>query len=233
MKQAAADFDAAVYRQILADQRKAEREERAAVRKEKIDAAYKSWRAKLDQQRASIAALQQRASTGLQADREAAQKQIAQANAKLEETHQNILHRLQVWQQQVDADITALEAEIKQSNAKAKADLDQRIASDKQARQALRSKVKEMLSSRLDHLKSEAEALKTQAAQAQGQAKDKLDQRVAKLQANIAAEQQRIDQMEQADEAAWEELAKGINDAINGYWAAIEEAANEIEAKHN
>ena len=80
--QAAEDFDAAVYRQILADQRKAEREARAAVRKEKIDAAYKSWQAKLDQQRASITALQQRASTALQADRDALQKQIAQANAR-------------------------------------------------------------------------------------------------------------------------------------------------------
>jgi uncharacterized membrane protein len=233
IEQAAEDFDAAVHRQILADQRKAEREERAAVRKEKIDAAYKSWQAKLDQQRASITALQQRASTALQADRDALQKQIAQANARLEETHQNILHRLQVWQQQIDADLKALEAEIKQSNAKAKADLDQRIASDKQARQALRSKVKETLSYRLDHLKSEAESLKTHAAQAQGRAKADLDQRVAKLQADIASERQRIDQMEKADDAAWDVMAKGINDAINGYWAAIDEAANEIESKHN
>jgi hypothetical protein len=52
------------------------------------------------------------------------------------------------------------------------------------------------------------------------------------LQADIAAEQQRIEQMEQADDAAWDEMAKGINDAINGYWAAIDEAANEIESKH-
>lgn len=182
IEQAAEDFGAAVHRQILSDQRKAEREERATVRKEKIDAAYKSWQAKLDQQRASITALQQRASTALQADRDALQKQIAQANARLEETHQNILHRLQVWQQQIDADLKALEAEIKRSNAKAKADL---------------------------------------------------DQRVAKLQADIAAERQRIDQMEKADDAAWDVMAKGINDAINGYWAAIDEAANEIESKHN
>lgn len=233
IEQAAEDFAAAVHRQVLADQRKAEREARAAVRQEQIDAAYKSWQAKLDQQRASITALQQRASTALQADRDAVQKQIAQANARLEETHRNILHRLQVWQQQIDADIKALETEIKQSNAKAKADLDQRIASDRQARRALRSKMKQTLSSRLDHLKAEAEALKTHAAQAQEQAKADLDQRVAKLQADIAAEQQRIDQMEKADDAAWAEMAKGINEAINGYWAAIDEAANEIKAKHN
>jgi uncharacterized membrane protein len=233
IEQAAEDFDAAVHRQILADQRKAEREERAAVRKEKIDAAYKSWQAKLDQQRASITALQQRASTALQADRDAVQKQIAQANARLEATHQNILHRLQVWQQQIDADIKALEAEMKQSNANAKADLDQRIASDKQARQALRSKVKATLSSQLNHVKSEAESLKAQAAQAQGQAKDKLNARVAKLQADLAAERQRLDQLDQADDAAWDMMAKGINDSINAYWAAINEAANEIEAKHD
>lgn len=233
VQQAAEDFDAAVYRQILADQRTAEREARAVVHKEKIDAAYKSWQAKLDQQRASITALQQKASTALQADRDALQKQIAQANARLEETHRNILHRLQVWQQQIDADIMALEAEIKQSNAKAKADLDQRIASDKQALQALRSKVKETLSSRLDHVKAEAEALKTRAVQAQGQAKADLDQRVARLQADIEAEQQRIDQMEKADDEAWDVMVKGINDAINGYWAAIDEAANEIKTKRN
>ncbi len=233
IEQAAVDFDAAIHRQILADQRKAEREEREAVRKEKIDAAFKSWQVKIDQQRASITALQQRAATALQADRDAIQKQIAQANVKLEETHQNILHRLQVWQQQIDTDIKALESEIKQSNAKAKADLDQRIASDKQARQALRSKVKETLSYRLDHLKSEVESLKTQAAQAQGQAKEKLDQRVAKLQADLAAQRQRIEEMEKADDEAWDMMAKGINDAINAYWAAIDEAANEIESKHN
>lgn len=232
IEQVAEDFDAAIHRQMLADQRKAEREERAAVRKEKIDAAYKSWQVKLDPQRASITALQQRASTALQADRDALQKQIAQANARLEETHQNILHRLQVWQQQIDTDIKALEAEIKQSNAKATADLDQRIAADKQARQALRSKVKDTLSSRLNHVKSETAALKAQADDAVGKAKDALDARVAKLQADIAAEQQRIDQMEQADDAAWAEMAKGINDAINGYWTAIAEAANEIESKH-
>jgi uncharacterized membrane protein len=230
--QAAEDFDAAIHRQMLADQRKAEREQQAAVRKEQIDAAYKSWQAKLDQQRASIAALQQRAATALQADRDALQQQIAQANARLEETYQNILHRLEVWQQQIDTDIKALETEVKQSSAKAKADLDQRIAADKQAREALRSKMEETLTSRLNHLQSEAAALKAQADDAVGQAKDALNARVAKLEGDIAAEQQRIDRMEQADEAAWDEMAKGINDAINGYWAAMDEAVNEIESKH-
>lgn len=230
--QAAEDFDAAIHHQIRADQRKAEREERAAVRKEKIDAAFKSWQAKLDQQRASITALQQRASSDLQADREALQKQIAQANAKLEQTYQNILHRLQVWQQQVDADIKAREAEIKQSNAKVKADLDQHIAADKQARQALRAKVKETLTSRLNHVKSEAEALRARAAQADEERKAQLNARVAKLQADIAAEQQRIEQMEHAEDVAWEVMAKGINDAIDAYWTTIDEATNEIE-KHN
>ena len=233
IEQAAEDLDAAVHHQILADQRKAEREERAAVRKEKIDAAYKSWQAKLDQQRASITALQQRAATDLQSDRDALQKQIAQANAKLEETHRNILHRLQIWQQQIDADIKASEAQIKQSNAKAKADLDQRIAADKQARQALRAKVKDTLSARLNHLKSEAEALKAQAAQADEQRKAKLNAHVAKLQADIAAEQQRIEQIDREEEAAWAVMATGINDAIDAYWAALDEAAHEIEAKHN
>jgi uncharacterized membrane protein len=223
IEQVAEDFAAAVHRQILADQRKAEREEQAAVRKEKIDAAYKAWQAKLDQQRASITALQQRVSFALQSDRDALQKQIAQANAKLEETYQNIQHRLQVWGQQIDADIKALEARIQQSNAKAKADLDQRIAADKQARQELRAKMKETLSSRLNHVKSEIATLKTQADHAQEQARDNLNARIAKLQADIAAEQQRIDRMEQADDAAWNEMAKNINDAINGYWAAIDE----------
>lgn len=233
IERTAKNLNAAAHRHMLAEQHKAEREERAAVRKEKIDAAYKSWQAKLDQQRASIIALQQRASTALQAERDAIQKQIAEANAKLQETHQNILHRLQVWQQEVDADVKALDAEIKQSTADAKADLEQRIAADKQARQALRSKVKETLTSQLDHLKSEVESLKTQAAQADEQRKANLNARVAKLQATIAAEQQRIDQMERANDAAWNEMAKSINGAMNAYWAAIDEAANEIESKHN
>lgn len=233
IEQAAEDFDAAVHRQILADQRQAEREERAAVRKERIDAAYKSWQAKLDQQRASITALRQKSATALKANRDTIEKQIKQANASLEQTYQNILHRLEVWQQQIDADISALGTQIKQSNANAKADLDQRIAADKQARQALRSKLQATLTSRLDHLKSEAESLKTQAAQAQGQAKDKLNQHVTKLQADIAAERQRIDQMEKADDAAWDVMAKTIDEAITGYWTALDEAENEIEAKHN
>ena len=157
IEQAALDLGASIIRPIVNEARKAEREQQAELRKERIDAAYKSWQEKLDTQKAALTALRQRSAAALQADRSALQQQIEQTNHRIETTHQNILHRLQVWQQQIDADIKAAEAEIKQSNAKVKADLEQRIASDNQARQALRSKVKETLSSRLDHAKSEVE----------------------------------------------------------------------------
>jgi uncharacterized membrane protein len=233
IEQAARDLGAEVTRRVIAEERRIEREARKELLKEKVEAAYQSWQAKLDQQRATVASLHQRVSTALQADRDTVQKQIAQANSQLDQTFQNILHRLQVWQQQVEADITALEVQIKQANANAKADLNQHLAAAKQSRQTLHSKVKDTLSSRLDHLKSEAEALKVQAAQAQGQAQDKLNARVAKLQADIAAEGQRLDQLEKADDAAWDGMAKTIDEAITGYWAALDEAENEFEAKHN
>jgi uncharacterized membrane protein len=233
VEQAAEDFGAAVYRQILADQRKTEREQRTAVRKEKIDAASKSWQARIDKQRAAVASLRQQVSDTHQANRDAVQKQIAEANARLDQTYQNIVHRLQVWQQQLDAEISALEAQIKQSNASAKADLDQRLASAKQSRQALRSKVKETLSSRLNYLKSETETLKAQADHAQGQAKDKLNQRIAKLQADVAVEEQRLDQMQQADDAAWDAMAASIDTAIDNYWAALDEAEELYESEYD
>ena len=60
IEQAARDLGANIVRQVIREQRRTEREHAAEVRKEKIDAAVKSWQARIDNQRASVAALHQR-----------------------------------------------------------------------------------------------------------------------------------------------------------------------------
>ncbi|MBI1256393.1 MAG: DUF1269 domain-containing protein [Chloroflexi bacterium] len=221
IEQTAHDLGAAVYHQILADRRKAEREQQAELRKEKIDAAYKSWQEKLDTQKAALTSLRQRSTAALQADRTALQQQIEQANHRIDETYQNILHRLQVWEQQVDANINALETQIQQSNANTKANLEQRLASAQQSRQELRSKVKAAFTSRLDHLEAEVDHVKAQTEQAQGKVNDQLTAQVANLKANIVALRQRIDNWAAEEDAAWDAEENAIDAAISAYWKAL------------
>jgi uncharacterized membrane protein len=227
IEQAVRDFDDSITRRVIQAQRKAEREEAAEVRKEKIDAAYKSWQATLDQQRTNLVALRDQMHTNVQSNREAIQKQIEAANAKLNQTYHNVLHTLQVWQQQLEANIRQLETQAKQATAQTKADADQRLASAKQSQQALRSDVKATLTARLNHLKAEIESLKTQATNARGEAKDKLNQRITKLQADWDAEQKRLDQLDAAYGEAYDTMVTSIDQAIVTYEAAADEAEAE------
>jgi uncharacterized membrane protein len=229
IEQTAKDVAANIARHIVRKRRQAEREQRAEVRKEKIDAAYTSWQAKLDDQRASVAALRQQVANGVKADQAAIQKQIDSANAAVHMTYKNVLATLAAWQRQIDANIDELQANMKAANAEAKADIERRLTSAKEARAAARAHVKETLTARLNALKADIETLKAQAATAKGQAKDKLNQRVAKLQADAAAEQKRLDQLDKAQGEAWDLMVRSIEDAFDTYDASVYEAELEYE----
>jgi len=231
IEQAVADEVASMAVHSLVEEHKAAREKAAQVRKDKIDAAYKSWQAKIDKLHASVTALRQQAVSSVQADQAAIQKKIHSANAKLDAIYKQVLHALQAWERQVDANVYELEAEAKQANATAKTEIERRLASDREARQALRTHVKDTLAMRLNGLKTDIDDLKARAAKAQGQAKDKLNQRVAKLQADRDAEQKRLDALDKADAAAYDQMTKSIDQAIDTYYTSMREAENEFE-KH-
>jgi uncharacterized membrane protein len=227
IQQAVSDFGATIQRQVVNAVGKVARDYAAEVRKEKIDAAYQSWQASIDKQRQSLAALGQQVSNTVQSDRKAIQQQVDAANAKLHALYTNVLHTLQVWQQQLEASISQLEAEAKQATGQAKADIDQRLAAAKQARQTARADAKATLTTRLNNLKAEIERLKTQAANARGAAKDKLDKQVAALQANWDAEQKKLDKLDDAYGAAWDTLVKSVDEALDKYDAAARAAEAE------
>jgi uncharacterized membrane protein len=227
IEQTAKDVAAGIARHIVKEERKIAREKAAEVRKEKIEGAFKSWQAKLDNLRASVTALRQKAVSGVQSDRAAIQKQIDSANAKLNATYQNVLQTLRAWHKQLDDNINEFEADVKQANAEAKADIERRLAADRQTRQAVRTHVKETLTARLNDLKSRIENLKAQAARAQGEAKEKLNQRVAKMQADWAAEQKRVDELDKAYSAAWDKMLRTVYGATDTFDASVREAEAE------
>ena len=224
IEDAARDLDATVARHKVSQERKIAREKAAELRKEKIDAAYKSWQAKVDHLRTSAAALRQQAVSGLQADQTAIQKQLNNTNTAVDTTYKRMLETLRAWQHQVDAEINTFEADAKTANAETKAAIDRRLASAKEARVALRAHVKDTLTAWHNALKADIEHLKAHADKAQGQVKADLNQRVTKLQAEWDADQQRIDQLDKAEGAAYDEMAKSIDEAVTKYSAAVHEA---------
>jgi uncharacterized membrane protein len=228
IEQAIRDFGKTVKRQVIRAERQAEHEAAAEVRKEKIDAAVKSWQATIDQQRAHLASLREQSHTAVQADRDAIRRQIDAANTRLHEFYENVLHTLQVWGQQLDARISQLEADAKKATGQTKADIDQRLVAAQQERQVLRSNVRATLTTRLNNLKADIQNLKTQAAKARSEAIDPLNQRIAKLQGDWDAEVKRLDQLDQAEGEAWETMVKSIDQAIADY----EDAVRKAEAEH-
>ncbi len=227
----ARDLAKSIEHQVIAEERKTAREKSAELRKEKIDAAYKAWQAKIDHLRASVASTRQKAASSLQADREAAQKQIDGAQAKLTADYKNMVQALRAWHQQTDADISELEAGAKQANAAAKADIEKRVAAAREARQALRAHTKDTLSVRLNGLKTDVEALKVKAVNAPAEVKAKHDQRVAKLQADWEADWKALDQFNTATDAAWDQMVKNMDAAIDTYEAAVRAAEDEADKK--
>lgn len=231
IEDAARDLDAAFARHMVREEQKLVRAKAAELRQEKIDAAYKDWQAKVDNLRKNAEALRQQAITGLQADQAAVQEKLNSANAALYKAYQNILQALQARKRQIDADIEALKAEAKTARAEAKAEIDQRIAADKKARAAVRAHVKDTLTARQNALKADIEHLKAQAVKAEGQVKTEISQRVAKLQADWDAEQKRIEQIDAAEDAAFDQMVKSIDESFAKYIAAVNEAETKY-AKH-
>src|SRR5579859_2067207 len=139
---AAQDLAKSIVHEVVAEERKTAREaaheKAAAVRKAKIEAAYQSWQARLDGLRAAVEAARRRIAAGLQADREAASKQLASAEAKLTASYNYMLRALAAWHQQALAEINDLNAHAKQANAEAKLDVERRLAAANEARQAAR-----------------------------------------------------------------------------------------------
>jgi len=231
LEQTAKALDATITHQIVVEQHEITREEAAEVRKEKVDAAYKSWQANIDEARASVTALRQQIDSDMQADRAAIQKQIDSAKTQLDTLSKRVLQTLRAWQQQIDAHITELETQAKNANAEAKADIQRRLASAQEAGLSVRTHVKDTLSARLNGLKSDIDNLKAQADKASGEAKDKLNQRVAKLQAGWEAEQKRLKELDKAQGEAWDKMAKSIDEAVTTYDSEIDEAEAEFKKK--
>ena len=231
IEDAARAMDAKIARHKVQEKRQIAREKAAELRKEKFDAATKAWQAKVDKLQASVTTLRQQVDSGMKSDRAAFQKQLDITNATLQTMYKNMLQTLRVWQHQVEDDIADLEAEARSANAEAKAAIDRRLASDKEARAALRAHVKDTLTARHNAMKADIEHLKAEAAKAEGQVKEELNQRVAKLQADWDAERTRIDQLDKAEGEAYVQMAKSIDEAYDSYVDAMNEAETKY-AKH-
>ncbi len=149
IEQAAKDVPAKIARHVVKGMDKIAREKAAEVRKDKIDAAYKSWQAKIGDLRTSATALRHQADSGLKSDRDAIHPQLESMNATLHSVYKTVLQTLRAWQNQIDAYINELEAEVKAANADARADTNRRLTAAKEARAAIRTHVKDTLSARL------------------------------------------------------------------------------------
>jgi uncharacterized membrane protein len=232
LEDAARNLDAAFARHMVRQQQKLARGKAAELRQEKIDAMYRDWQSKVDTLRRNAETLRQQAFTGLQADQAAIQEKLNSANAALYQTYQNMVQALQARKSQIDADIETLKANAKTASAEAKAELDHRIEADKQARAAVRAHVKDTLVARQNALKADIEHLKAQAAKAEGQVKADINARVAEFQADWQEEQKQIEQLDAAEDAAFDQMVKSIDEAFAKYGTALNEAETKY-AKHS
>ena len=91
IEQAAKDLDASIARHTVSEHHKIAHEKAVEVRKEKIDAAYKSWQVKTDKLTTSVTALRHQAVSGLQSDQDAIQKKLNSANEKIAITYKKVL----------------------------------------------------------------------------------------------------------------------------------------------
>lgn len=193
-------------------------------RKEQLVRVYASWEDDLAQARVELAALRERAKVATQAGRAEIQEQIAKANAKLGEFYQNMLHTLDVRRQQIDAEISRLEAQVKQANAQRKAEIEQRLAAAREANVILRAQIKTTLTAQLDDLKADLASLKAQVAQIGSESRAVWKARVATLEKDLDAEQKRLAQLDEAHDAAWNEMSRSIDQAITTYRKALRQA---------
>lgn len=228
IEQAASDFDAAIYRRSNVAESGTEYSEGIEVRTQTLDTTYASWEETLERQRADLEALRQRASTAAQAQRAAIQQQIEKGKAKLDQFYHSMLHTLDVWQQQLEANINQLETDIKQANAQAKAGLEQRLSAAREAQAAQRAKVNATLTARLDDLKGDIERLRAQAATLRSERQSEWNERIAQLEEKRKAEEQRLAQLREAYGAAWKEMSQSVRQSIDTYEKSVREAEAEF-----
>lgn len=228
IEQAAREFDVAVYRRANVTQPGTEHFEGVDIRKQTLDTAYASWEETLEGQRAELAALRQRARSTVQAEQAAIQQQIEKGKATLDQFYHNMLHTLDVWQQQIETNINKLETDVKQASAQAKAGFEQRLTAAREAQTALRAKVNATLAARLNDLKGDIESLRSQAAAQRSEIQNKWNARIAQLEADRQAEEQRLTQLREARGAAWDTMSKSIRQAVETYEETVRAVAAEF-----
>lgn len=179
----------------------------------------------LDQQRVELAALRQRARTTMQQTE--LHQEIEAAKAKLDQLNQKAFDKLDEWEQHVDADVAKLDAKAKAAGEKTKATFDQERAAAREEQARFRAQVKETFTARLDDLKADVESLQSKIATRRSETKAKWDARIAELNAQREVEQQRLEQLDQAQGEAWDVMNKKVRKALNSYQAAVRKAEAE------
>jgi hypothetical protein len=179
----------------------------------------------LEQQRVELAALRRRAHTTMQQTE--LHQEIEAAKAKLDQFNQTVLHTLDEWEQHLDADVAKLNAKAKAAGEKTKAAFDQERAAAREEQARFRAQVKATFTAWLDDLKVDVERLQSKAATARSATKAKWDPRIAELNAQRDAEQQRLEQLDQAQGEAWDVMSKKVRKALNSYQAAVRKAEAE------
>ena len=179
----------------------------------------------LEQQRVELAALRQRARTNMQQSE--LHQEIAAAKAKLDQLNQKAFDKLDEWEQHLDADVAKLDAKAKATGEKAKAEFDQERTAAREEQARFRAQVKETFTAWLDDLKVDVESLKSKAATARSETKAKWDPRIAELNTQRDAEQQRLQQLDQAQGEAWDAMSKKVRKALTSYQSAVRKAESE------
>jgi uncharacterized membrane protein/predicted Holliday junction resolvase-like endonuclease len=228
IEQAARDFDANVYRRSNVAEPGKAYVEGMVIRTQTLDATYASWEETLERRRAEMTRLRERAKAAVQAEQTAIQQRIEKAKTELQQFYQNMLHTLDAWQQQIKADISRLEMDVKLARAQAKSELEQRLTAARESQAALRGKVSATLTARIADLKGDIENLRTQAAAQRSEIQTKWNERLDQLEAERQAEVQRLAQLDQAQDAAWAEMSNSVRQAVDTYEEKVRQAEDEF-----
>lgn len=178
-----------------------------------------------EQQRVELAALRQRTHTTVRQSE--LHQEIEAAKAKLDQFNEKVYHKLDEWEQHIDADIARLDAKVGEVTERTKTAIDQDIAETSEEEAKFRSQVKATFTARLNDLKADVDALQAKVATAHGETKSKWDARVAELQAQKTVEEERIAQLDKAQGEAWELMSKRVRKAITSYQNAVRKAETE------
>jgi chromosome segregation ATPase len=184
----------------------------------KVPSALKA----VEQQRVELAALRQRARTAMQQTE--LHQDIEAAKAKLDQLNQKAFDKLDEWEQHLDADITRLNAKVNDATERTRAAIEQDVAEAREEQAQVRTQVKETFTAHLNDLKADVESLQAKAATRRSETRAKWDARIADLNAQRDAEEQRLEQLDQAQGEAWDVMSKKVRKALNSYQAAVRKA---------